>query len=165
MKKSYEIDMCSGTLLGKILMFTLPLMLSGILQLLFNAAAVGSTSALINLLINVFLGLSVGVNVLVGTYYGGQQSKDVNETIHTAIATSLISGLFLIILGLCAARPLLHLMGTPDDVLDQAVLYMRIYFLGMPALMTYNFGSAILRSVGDTRRPLYFLFAAGVVNV
>lgn len=180
MKKSYEIDMCNGPLLGKILLFSVPLMMSGILQLLFNAAdiivvgrfagssalaAVGSTSSLINLLINVFVGLSVGVNVLVAKYYGGRRDKDVSETVHTAVTTSIFSGLFLIVLGCAAARPLLHLMGTPDDVLVQAVLYMRIFFLGMPALMVYNFGAAILRAIGDTRRPLYFLFAAGVVNV
>ena len=180
MKKSYEIDMCDGPLLSKILLFSVPLMMSGILQLLYNAAdiivvgrfagssalaAVGSTSSLINLLINVFVGLSVGVNVLVAKYYGGQREKDMSETVHTAVLTSLLSGLFLVILGGIAARPLLHLMGTPDDVLDQAVLYMRIYFLGMPVLMVYNFGAAILRAIGDTRRPLYFLFMAGVVNV
>ncbi|MCI5490244.1 MAG: MATE family efflux transporter [Enterocloster aldenensis] len=180
MKKSYEIDMCDGPLLSKILLFSVPLMMSGILQLLFNAAdiivvgrfagssalaAVGSTSSLINLLINVFVGLSVGVNVLVAKYYGGQREKDMSETVHTAVLTSLLSGLFLVILGGIAARPLLYLMGTPDDVLDQAVLYMRIYFLGMPVLMVYNFGAAILRAIGDTRRPLYFLFMAGVVNV
>lgn len=180
MKKSYEIDMCDGPLLSKILLFSVPLMMSGILQLLFNAAdiivvgrfagssalaAVGSTSSLINLLINVFVGLSVGVNVLVAKYYGGQREKDMSETVHTAVLTSLLSGLFLVILGGIAARPLLHLMGTPDDVLDQAVLYMRIYFLGMPVLMVYNFGAAILRAIGDTKRPLYFLFMAGVVNV
>ena len=180
MKKSYEIDMCDGPLLSKILLFSVPLMMSGILQLLFNAAdiivvgrfagssalaAVGSTSSLINLLINVFVGLSVGVNVLVAKYYGGQREKDMSETVHTAVLTSLLSGLFLVILGGIAARPLLHLIGTPDDVLDQAVLYMRIYFLGMPVLMVYNFGAAILRAIGDTRRPLYFLFMAGVVNV
>ena len=180
MKKSYEIDMCDGPLLSKILLFSVPLMMSGILQLLFNAAdiivvgrfagssalaAVGSTSSLINLLINVFVGLSVGVNVLVAKYYGGLREKDMSETVHTAVLTSLLSGLFLVILGGIAARPLLHLMGTPDDVLDQAVLYMRIYFLGMPVLMVYNFGAAILRAIGDTRRPLYFLFMAGVVNV
>ena len=180
MKKSYEIDMCDGPLLSNILLFSVPLMMSGILQLLFNAAdiivvgrfagssalaAVGSTSSLINLLINVFVGLSVGVNVLVAKYYGGQREKDMSETVHTAVLTSLLSGLFLVILGGIAARPLLHLMGTPDDVLDQAVLYMRIYFLGMPVLMVYNFGAAILRAIGDTRRPLYFLFMAGVVNV
>lgn len=178
--KSYEMDMCNGPLFGKILLFAVPLMLSRILQLLFNAAdivvvgrfagsqalaAVGSTSSLINLLINVFVGLSVGANVLVARYYGGQKDKDVSETVHTAITTSIISGLFLVILGVAAARPLLELMGTPEDVLDQSVLYMRIYFAGMPVLMLYNFGSAILRAVGDTRRPLYFLFAAGVVNV
>ena len=180
MKKSYEIDMCDGPLLSKILLFSVPLMMSGILQLLFNAAdiivvgrfagssalaAVGSTSSLINLLIKVFVGLSVGVNVLVAKYYGGQREKDMSETVHTAVLTSLLSGLFLVILGGIAARPPLHLMGTPDDVLDQAVLYMRIYFLGMPVLMVYNFGAAILRAIGDTRRPLYFLFMADVVNV
>ena len=180
MKKSYEIDMCNGPLLGKILLFSVPLMMSGILQLLFNAAdiivvgrfagssalaAVGSTSALINLLINVFVGLSVGVNVLVAKYYGGRREKDMSETVHTAITTSVLSGLFLVVLGLVAVKPLLHLMGTPDDVLSQSVLYMRIYFLGMPVLMLYNFGAAILRAIGDTRRPLYFLFAAGIVNV
>ena len=180
MKKSYEIDMCNGPLLGKILLFSVPLMMSGILQLLFNAAdiivvgrfagssalaAVGSTSALINLLINVFVGLSVGVNVLVAKYYGGRREKDMSETVHTAITTSEIGRAFLVVLGLVAAKPLLHLMGTPDDVLSQSVLYMRIYFLGMPVLMLYNFGAAILRAIGDTRRPLYFLFAAGIVNV
>ena len=176
---SYEIDMCNGPLLGKILRFSIPLMLSGILQLLFNAAdivvvgrfsgreamaAVGATSALINLLINIFVGLSVGANVAVARYYGARREKDVSKTVHTAITTSLVSGLFLVILGLTAARPMLELMGTPEDVLDKAVLYMRIYFLGMPVLMFYNFGSAILRAVGDTKRPLYFLFTAGVIN-
>lgn len=180
MKASYEIDMCNGPLLGKILLFSVPLMLSGVLQLLFNAAdiivvgrfagssalaAVGSTSSLINLLINVFVGLSVGVNVLVARYYGAKEEKNISETVHTAIATSILCGLFLVVLGICAARPLLMLMGTPEDVLDQAVLYMRIYFVGMPVVMVYNFGAAILRAVGDTRRPLYFLFAAGIVNV
>ncbi len=180
MKKSYEMDMCNGPLLGKILLFSIPLMLSGILQLLFNAAdiivvgryvgssalaAVGSTSSLINLLINVFVGMSVGVNVLTAQYYGAKNEKDISETVHTAILTSLISGLFLVFLGIGLAKPLLHLMGTPEDVISQSVLYMKIYFLGMPVLMIYNFGAAILRAIGDTRRPLYFLFAAGIVNV
>lgn len=178
-RSSYEIDMCNGPLLGKILLFAVPLMLSGILQLLFNAAdivvvgrfagsqamaAVGATSSLINLLINVFVGLSVGANVVVARYYGARKEKDISETVHTAIFTSLLSGLFLVALGLFAARPMLELMGTPEDVLEQSVLYMRIYFLGMPVLMFYNFGSAILRAIGDTRRPLYFLFTAGVIN-
>ena len=180
MKKSYEINICEGPILGKVLIFSIPLMLSGILQLLFNAAdvivvgrfagsqslaAVGSTSALINLLINVFMGFSVGVNVLVARYYGGRKERDVSETVHTAVTLSLVCGLILVAVGLALTRPLLELMGTPDDVIDKAVLYMQIYFIGMPANMLYNFGSAILRAVGDTKRPLYYLSAAGVVNV
>ena len=180
MKKSYEINLCEGPILGKVLIFSIPLMLSGILQLLFNAAdvivvgrfagsqslaAVGSTSALINLLINVFMGFSVGVNVLVARYYGGRKERDVSETVHTAVTLSLVCGLILVAVGLALTRPLLELMGTPDDVIDKAVLYMQIYFIGMPANMLYNFGSAILRAVGDTKRPLYYLSAAGVVNV
>ena len=180
MKESYEINMCEGPILGKVLIFSIPLMLSGILQLLFNAAdvivvgrfagsqslaAVGSTSALINLLINVFMGFSVGVNVLVARYYGGRKERDVSETVHTAVTLSLVCGLILVAVGLALTRPLLELMGTPDDVIDKAVLYMQIYFIGMPANMLYNFGSAILRAVGDTKRPLYYLSAAGVVNV
>ena len=180
MKKSYEMDMCNGPILSKVLVYAFPLMLSGILQLLFNAAdvivvgrfagsqslaAVGSTSALINLLVNVFIGLSVGVNVLVAQYYGAKKEDDVNETVHTAVTISLISGCILIFIGLFLSKPLLSLMGTPDDVLEQAALYMRIYFAGMPVMLLYNFGAAILRAVGDTRRPLYFLAAAGVVNV
>lgn len=180
MKKSYEIDMCSGPILSKILVFSIPLMLSGILQLLFNAAdvivvgryagsqslaAVGSTSSLINLLVNVFIGLSVGVNVLVAQYYGAKKEQDVNDTIHTAVTLSLVSGLFLVALGIVAAKPLLELMGTPEDVIGKSVIYMRIFFAGMPVTMLYNFGSAILRAVGDTKRPLYFLTIAGVINV
>ena len=180
MKKSYEMDMCNGPILGKVLVYAFPLMLSGILQLLFNAAdvvivgryagsqslaAVGSTSALINLLINVFIGLSVGVNVLVAQYYGAKNEKEVNETVHTAIAISLISGVFLIFLGMMVSRPLLELMGTPNDVIEKSTMYMQFYFAGMPVIMLYNFGSAVLRAVGDTRRPLYFLTIAGVVNV
>ncbi|MFR1831700.1 MAG: MATE family efflux transporter [Lachnospiraceae bacterium] len=178
--KSYEMDMCSGPILGKVLVFALPLMLSGVLQLLFNAAdvivvgrfagsqslaAVGSTSSLINLLINLFIGLSVGVNVLVAKYYGAKDEKEVSLTVHTAITTSLISGFLLIAVGVGASRPLLLMMGTPEDVIEKSVLYMRIYFAGMPVVMLYNFGSAILRAIGDTKRPLYYLLAAGVVNV
>ncbi len=176
----YEIDMINGPLLGKIVRFAIPLALSGILQLLFNAAdmvvagrfagsqalaAVGSTGALIQLIINLFMGLSIGVNVLVARYYGGGQRKDLDETVHTAILTSLVSGVFLIFVGMALSRPLLRLMSTPQDVIDQSVLYMRIYFAGMPVMMLYNFGAAILRAVGDTKRPLYFLLIAGVVNV
>jgi len=172
--------MTNGPLLGKIVKFAIPLALSGILQLLFNAAdmvvagrfagsralaAVGSTGALIQLLINLFIGLSIGVNVLVARYYGAGQRKDLDETVHTAVLISLISGVFLIFAGMSLARPLLEMMGTPEDVIGQSVLYMRIYFIGMPVMMLYNFGAAILRAVGDTRRPLYFLLIAGVVNV
>ena len=180
MKRNYEMDMCSGPILGKLLTFTIPLIFSGILQLLFNAAdvivvgrfagsqslaAVGSTTALINLMINIFIGLSVGVNVIVARYYGAKREKDVQDTIHTSMALSIVSGLFLIIVGQLLSRPMLELMGTPDDVIDKSTIYMRIIFIGMPANMIYNFGSAILRAVGDTKRPLYFLTAAGVINV
>ena len=178
--KKYEIDMCNGPLLGKILLFSLPLMLSGILQLLFNAAdmivvgrwagsnalaAVGSTGSLINLLVNVFIGLSVGANVLVARYYGANQEKELSDMVHTAMLTSFICGIILIFVGFFVAPVALTAMGTPPEVLDQAVLYVRIYFAAMPAMMVYNFGSAILRAVGDTRRPLYFLSIAGVINV
>ncbi len=179
-RSSYEIDMTNGPLLGKIVRFAIPLALSGVLQLLFNAAdmvvagrfagkealaAVGSTGALIQLIINLFIGLSIGVNVLVARYYGAGNRKDLDETVHTAILTSLISGVVLIFVGVGLSQPLLELMGTPADVIDQSVLYMRIYFAGMPVMMLYNFGAAILRAVGDTQRPLYFLLIAGVTNV
>lgn len=180
MNKTYEMDMCNGPVLKKILIFSIPLMFSGVLQLLFNAAdiivvgrfagsqslaAVGSTTALINLLINIFIGLSVGANVVVARAYGGRRDKDVSEAVHTAIAVSIVSGVILIVMGFVFSKLMLELMGTPDDVIDKAVLYMRIYFAGMPVVMLYNFGSAILRAVGDTRRPLYFLTIAGVVNI
>lgn len=180
MKKSYEMDMCSGPLLSKILVFSIPLMLSGILQLLFNAAdiivvgrftgsealaAVGSTSALINLIINLFIGISVGANVVVARFYGARDVDGVHEAVHTSILTAIIGGIILIFAGVLLAKPLLELMGTPEDVIDLSVLYMRIYFVGMPAFMLYNFGAAILRAIGDTKRPLYFLTLSGVVNV
>ena len=180
MARSYEIDMCSGPLLPKVLRFSVPLMLSGILQLLFNAAdiivvgqftgsqamaAVGSTGSLNNLIINIFLGLSIGSSVLMARYYGAKEEKNIHELVHTSVLLSLISGIILIILGTVLARPLLSLMGTPFDVIDQAVLYMRIIFLGMPAMLTYDFGAGILRAIGDTRRPLAYLFTAGIINV
>ena len=172
--------MTNGPLLGKIVRFAIPLALSGILQLLFNAAdivvvgqfvgptalaAVGSTSAVINLIVNLFMGFSVGANVLAAQYYGAGKNKDLSETVHTAVLSSLAFGVVLIFAGVALSRPMLELMGTPADVLDQAVLYMRIYFVGMPVMMLYNFGAAILRAVGDTQRPLYFLLLAGVINV
>lgn len=178
--KKYEMDMCNGPLLGKIILYSVPLMLSGILQLLFNAAdivvvgrfagnhalaAVGSTSSLINLLVNLFIGLSVGANVLVARFYGGGKDRDISETVHTAVLTALAGGLLLVFVGFFLSRPLLELMGTPEDVLSHAVLYMRIYFAGMPVMLLYNYGSSVLRAVGDTKRPLYYLFIAGIVNV
>ena len=179
-KRRYEIDMCNGPLFGKILLFSLPLMLSGILQLLFNAAdmivvgrwvgsdalaAVGSTGSLINLLVNVFIGLSVGANVLVARYFGAGQERELSDMVHTAVLISVICGVLLIFVGFFVAPSALLAMGTPKEVLGQSVLYIRIYFAAMPAMMLYNFGAAILRAVGDTRRPLYFLTAAGVINV
>ncbi len=178
--KSYEVDMCSGPIFVKIVAFAIPLILSGILQLLFNAAdiivvgrfagseslaAVGSTTALINLLVNVFIGLSVGANVLVARYFGAGQQRDLEETVHTAMMMAAAGGSILILVGVTLADPLLKLMGTPDDVLPLSALYMKIFFVGMPVNLIYNFGSAILRAVGDTKRPLYFLLTAGIVNV
>ena len=180
MKKSYEIDMCNGPLWGKLLLFSVPLILSGILQLLFNAAdivvvgrfsgnhalaAVGSTSSLIQLFVNVFIGCSIGTNVLVGRFCGAKDSKNVSETVHTSILFSIVCGCILIFLGVAFARPMLEWMATPPEVLGQAVLYMRIFFVGMPAMMLYNFGAAVLRATGDTQRPLYYLLLAGVINV
>lgn len=178
--KKYEMDMCSGSILKKMLLFTLPLMCSSILQLLFNAAdvivvgkfagdnalaAVGSNTALINLLTNFFLGFSIGANVLVARFYGAKQEKDLSETIHTAMMLSIYSGIFLTLLGVIGAKHILIWMQTPAKVLPLATVYLRIYFLGMTANMLYNFGSAILRAVGDTRRPLYYLSIAGIINV
>ncbi|MCI9435665.1 MAG: MATE family efflux transporter [Lachnospiraceae bacterium] len=172
--------MCNGPLLGKIMVFYIPLMLSGILQLLFNAAdivvvgrfagnealaAVGSTSSLTNLIVNLFIGLSVGANVLVARFYGAGQEGELKEMVQTAIATALAGGVILVFLGFFLSRPALEWMGTPEDVIAHSVLYMRIYFAGMPFMMVYNFGSAVLRAVGDTKRPLYYLLIAGVVNV
>ena len=172
--------MCNGPLLGKIIIYYIPLMLSGILQLLFNAAdivvvgqfagdealaAVGSTSSLINLLVNVFIGLSVGTNVLVARFYGAGQKKELSDMVHTSILTSLVSGVFLIFVGIFLSKPILEWMATPADVIGMSVLYIRIYFAGMPVMMLYNFGSAVLRAVGDTKRPLYYLTSAGVINV
>ena len=174
------MNMCEGPLVGKMLVFTIPLMFSGILQLLFNAAdtivvgryagsqalaAVGSTSSLINLLVNMFMGLSVGANILISRYYGARKEDDIHQTVHTSIMVAALAGVVLAILGNIFAKPLLLLMGSPEDVVDLAAIYVKIYFMGMPAFLVYNFGAAILRAVGDTKRPLYYLTAAGVINV
>lgn len=178
-KNKYEIDMCNGTLMDKLISFAIPLMLSGILQLMFNAvdiivvgrfsgsqslAAVGSTTALINVFTNLFIGISLGANVLAARYYALEKSKEMSETVHTAIAFALISGVGMAVIGLLMAKPALELMGTPDDVIAKSTLYMRIYFCGMPFFMLYNYGAAILRAVGDTKRPLIFLLISGVIN-
>ena len=177
---SHTIDMCTGSLPKKMLRFAVPLILSSLLQLLFNAVdlivvgqfvddtavgAVGSTGSLVNLITNLFLGLSVGTNVLVARYVGSGRDEDASETVHTSLCISLVCGVFLAAVGILFARPMLSLMGSPADVIDQAALYLKIYFLGMPIMMLYNFGSAILRAIGDTKRPLYYLTAAGFVNV
>ena len=180
MNKKYEIDMCRGSVFKKMLLFAIPLMCSSILQLLFNAAdivvvgrfagdnalaAVGSNSALINLLTNLFVGLSIGSNVLTAQYYGAKKDTDLKETVHTSMLISIYSGLILTVIGILGARVLLEMMQAPPEVLDLAVLYLRIYFVGMTSTMVYNFGSAILRAVGDTKRPLYYLLGAGIINV
>ena len=178
-KNKYEIDMCNGTIMDKLISFSLPLMLSGILQLMFNAvdiivvgrfsgsqalAAVGSTSALINVFTNLFIGISLGANVLTARFYAAGREKEVSETVHTAITLALVSGIVMALVGLVFSKGALALMGTPDDVIGLSALYMRIYFLGMPFFMLYNYGAAILRAVGDTKRPLLFLVIAGVIN-
>lgn len=179
-RRSHQINMLEGPLVKKILLFTLPLAGSSILQQLFNStdvavvgrfsssqalAAVGSNAPLINMFVLLFTGLSVGANVLIARYIGQNDRKKVSEAVHTVITLSLICGFLLLILGQVIAAPLLRLMNTPDDVIDLAATYLRIYFMGMPFVMLYNFGSAILRSVGDTSRPLYCLVISGIVNV
>ena len=178
--KQYEMDMCSGPILRKMLMFALPLMLSSILQLLFNAADIvvvgkfagdnslaagGSNTALINLLTNLFIGLSIGANVVAARHYGAKAWDDLRRTVHTAMLLSMLSGALLLVLGVIGAEQMLIWMQTPEEVLPLATVYLRIYFLGMISTMVYNFGSALLRAVGDTKRPLYFLLCAGIINV
>lgn len=179
MSKSYQMNMTSGSVLKKMLLFSLPLMASGVLQLLFNAVdiivvgqfagdnsmgAVGSTSSLINLLTNLFVGISVGVNVIAARAHGAGDKEDMQNIVHTAITLSLICGVILSIIGFFFSPEILKLMNSTKNQFPLAVKYLRIYFLGTPALMVYNFGSAILRSVGDTKRPLYFLSTAGAIN-
>lgn len=175
----YEIDMCNGSIMDKLVSFALPLMLSGILQLMFNAvdiivvgrfsgsealAAVGSTTALINVFTNLFIGISLGANVLAARFFAAGRKEEMSETVHTSITLALISGILMAFVGLVFSKGALELMGTPEDVIGLSTLYMRIYFMGMPFFMLYNYGAAILRAVGDTKRPLYFLIIAGVIN-
>lgn len=179
-KSKYEIDMTNGSIMDKLVSFSLPLMATSILQLMFNAvdiivvgrfsgsdalAAVGATTALINIFTNLFIGISMGANVLCARYYAAGQDKEMSESVHTAIALALISGVLMAVVGFAAAGWALGLMDTPPDVIGQSTLYMKIYFLGMPFFMLYNYGAAVLRAVGDTKRPLFFLLFAGMANV
>ena len=176
----YEIDMCNGSIMDKLISFSLPLMLSSILQLMFNAvdiivvgrfdssqalAAVGSTTALISIFTNLFIGISLGANVLAARYFAAGREKEMSEAVHTSITLALVSGILMIFIGIGMTRPALEMMDTPGDVIDLSVTYMRIYFCGMPFFMLYNYGASILRAVGDTKRPLLFLAAAGMANV
>ena len=179
MNRTNQIDMTEGPIFGKLLKFSIPLIASSVLQLFFNAAdvvvvgrfagdnslaAVGSTGSLVNLLINLFMGLSVGTNVVVANYFGAKKKNELTDTIHTAMLVSVISGLILTVVGVIGAKPILTFMQSPEEVLNLAAIYLRIYFGGITATMVYNFGSAILRAKGDTKRPLYILFGAGILN-
>ncbi len=174
-----QTDMLHGPLLKKMIMFALPLALSSILQQLFNSAdiavvgfagseaqaAVGGNNSVVSLLINLFVGISVGANVVLSNYIGQNRKQDVREAVHTVVVLSVVSGFAILLLGQFIAPPLLRLMDTPENVIDLAVLYLRIYFAGMPFIMFYNFGSAILRSIGDTAKPVYCMMVSGVLNI
>lgn len=179
-RRGNEVDMLHGPLAKKIFMFALPLAASSILQQLFNAAdlavvgrftnpqamaAVGSNASVIGLLVNLFVGLSVGANVLIATLVGRGERSEIPDAVHTIITLALVTGIIIMGVGIALARPILTLMGAPQEVIDLATLYLRIYFCGMPVIMIYNYGSAILRSRGDSKRPFFSLTLAGVLNV
>lgn len=189
--KVHTLDMTQGAILPQLIRFSLPLMATSFLQLLYNAAdmmvvgqfggteplgmvenpgaqslaAVGSTGALINLIVNLFVGFSLGANVVIAHAKGARDQKAIQQNVHTAISLALISGVILMIIGFFLARPLLEMMDSPHDVIDKATLYVQIFFLGMPANMLYNFGAGIMRAVGDTKRPLFYLGISGLANV
>lgn len=178
--KKHMADMTRGSIFKHIITFALPIMLSGILQTLYNAAdmivvgqfsgkeslaAVGSTSSAINLMINIFIGLSSATNVIVARKFGAGNKSGVSKTVHTAMAACLVCGIFVSVAGILLSKQVLLWMGSPEDVIDLSALYMRIYFVGVFAMLFYNFGSAILRAVGDSRRPTIFLMVSGVINV
>lgn len=180
MEKRYSLDMTNGPFLRKILVFSVPLMLTGLLQLAYNSAdvivvgrfvgkealaAVGSTGSLVNLFLNVFLGLSMGSGVMVARHIGEGDDKTVHECVHTAMLLSVICGFFIGTVGFFASPFMLRLMEVPEDVIDLASLYLKIYFMGSPGLLAYNFGAAVIRATGDTKRPLYILTLSGLVNV
>ena len=175
-----RVEMLEGPLLGPVILFALPLMLTSILQLMFNAAdiivvgkfasdhalaAVGSTGAIINLMLNIFIGISIGASVVMGRYLGARDYENSQDTLHTSISLSVISGILVLVFGVFTSRILLEWMDTPPEVLDLATEYLRIFFLGMPGFMVFNFGASLLRAAGDTKRPMYFLTLSGVVNV
>ena len=179
-KASEKLDMTSGPLFKKIVVFAIPLMVTSILQLLYNAAdmivvgkfagpqsfaAVGSTTSLINLIVNLFMGLSMGTGVIAAQSIGAKNKQRLFKTVHTSILLSVIVGFLVGAFGFIVCRYLLALMSCPLDVIDKATLYMRVYFCGMPGFMVYNFGAAILRSAGDTKRPLIILSVSGIANV
>ena len=178
--RNYRIDMCNGPLFRSMAAFTVPLILTCILQLLFNAAdtvvvgkfsgeralaAVGSTTSLVNLLLNLVIGLSMGAGVVVARNYGAGNKIATRNSIRTSIAVALISGVVMLFAGIILSKPLLRIMGTPEDIINLSALYMNIYFLGMPTILLYNFGSSILRAAGDTKRPLFILMGAGMINI
>lgn len=178
--RMHTMDMIHGPLAGKLLLFAIPLMLSSMLQLLFNAAdivvvgrfagkealaAVGSNTALINLVTNLFIGLSVGANVVIANYLGAGKKEEICKTLHTGIVMAFMAGFFVLVVGIIFAKQFLIWMVCPQDVIRLSTIYLRIFFLGMPAMMVYNFGSAMMRAFGDTRRPLYYLFVSGILNV
>ena len=180
MKKSYEMDLCTGSLWKKIFLYSIPLMFSNILQVLFNMSdiavvgkfsgpialgAVGSTSILITLFTGLLIGLASGVNALTALYIGSKDKKDLRETVHTSAILCLAMGILITVLGILFSRPVLLLLNTKEVLLKDALLYLRLYLLGMPALALYNFGNAVLSAAGDTKRPLYYLTLAGVINV
>ncbi len=182
MSRQQEINMTSGPLLGKMLRFALPVILSNVLQLLYNAAdsivvgrfaengknalaAVGSTASIINLITNLFIGFFLGGSIIIAQFKGAGDEEEVRKTVHTSALVSIFVGILVCAVGELAAEPMLRLMGTPQNVMNQALLYIRIYFAGMPFMTFYNFGASTLRAVGDTKRPLYFLSVSGIVNV
>lgn len=175
-----NVDMVNGSLSKNLVRFVIPMILTGVLQLMFNAcdlvvvgqfagdralAAVGATGALINLLVNAFIGLSTGVNIVAAHAYGAKDHNQVDKIVHTSVFLAFLCGAVICVAGVLLSRPCLQLMNTPDDTIDLAVLYMRIYFIGVPASVLYNFCAAILRAQGNSKHPLIFLTVAGVVNV
>ena len=174
------MKLINGKTLKKMIFFSIPIIFTSVFQLLFNTvdiivigrfsgstalAGVGATSSLINLLISLLIGISMGISVTMGKYCGARDYKNASDTVHNAIGLAMIAGTILLFVGIIASRPMLELMGTPKEIIDLSVLYMKIFFLGSPAAALYNFGAALLRSIGDTKRPLYFLIISGIVNI